>query len=348
MAAALAVAVESTTDLHYLDDGLPGISRKRAGNGFHYFRPDGSRVKDAATLRRIDALAIPPAYETVWICPDPAGHLQATGRDARGRKQYRYHADWIALRDTDKYDRLVAFGAQLPRLRRRVTRDLALPGMPRERVLAAVLRLLDTTLVRVGNPRYARQNKTYGLTTLRRRHVEVRGSRLRFIFTGKSGVQHDVTLQDRQLAGIVRGCAELPGQHLFKYRDAEGEIRDIGSADVNAYLQEVAGATFTAKDFRTWAGNVLALDELRASVAKASEAEPLSEAARKRVVAATIRIVAQRLRNTMAVCRKCYVHPKIVGAFLEDRLAECEHNGRARSGMTMSEMRLLTLLGGLT
>ncbi|WP_458218579.1 DNA topoisomerase IB [Paracidovorax citrulli] len=324
--------------LRYVNDTGPGITRKVSRGKFQYFAPDGKPIKDAQTIARINALVIPPAYEDVWICPDPRGHLQATGRDARGRKQYRYHPAWIALRDENKYDRLLTFGRALPRLRRRARRDLQLSGMPREKVLGAVLLLLDQTLVRIGSRRYARQNRTYGLTTLRRRHVQVRGSRLRFLFTGKSGVEHDVTLRDRQLARIVRDCADLPGQHLFKYRDEDGEIREVGSADVNAYIQEVTGGDFTAKDFRTWAGSVHALAELR----KLPEAG--SETARKRAIASTIKLVARRLRNTVAVCRKCYVHPAVVDAYMEDRMAACEACRRAAATLNIHETRLLTLL----
>ncbi|MBY4899049.1 DNA topoisomerase IB [Cupriavidus sp. AU9028] len=324
--------------LRYVNDTGPGITRKLSRGKFQYFTPDGKPIKDQETIARIHALAIPPAYEDVWICPDPRGHLQATGRDARGRKQYRYHPAWIALRDENKYDRLLTFGRALPRLRRRARRDLQRSGMPREKVLGAVLLLLDQTLVRVGSRRYARQNRTYGLTTLRRRHVQVRGSRLRFMFTGKSGVEHDVTLRDRQLARIVRDCADLPGQHLFKYRDEDGEIREVGSVDVNAYIQEVTGGDFTAKDFRTWAGSVHALAELR----KLPEAG--SDTARKRAIASTIKIVARRLRNTVAVCRKCYVHPAVVDAYMEDRMAACEACRRAAATLSIHETRLLTLL----
>lgn len=321
--------------LHYVDDSGPGISRRRSGKGFSYVGPDGKRV-DAKTLARIHALAIPPAYESVWICPDPCGHLQATGRDARGRKQYRYHADWAVLRDTNKYTRLMAFGAALPRLRGRVSRDLARNGMPREKVLAAVVALLDATLVRVGTPRYAEQNRTYGLTTLRRKHVAVRGSRLRFQFTGKSGVTHDVSVNDARLARVVRNCADLPGQHLFKYKDADGQIREIGSVDVNDYLHEVMGGDFTAKDFRTWAGSVHALALLRKTPAD-------SDTARKKAVVEVIREVARRLRNTMAVCRKCYVHPDVLAAFMTDTL-QALPAPRAAMRLRVDEARLLALL----
>lgn len=324
------------TRLRHVDDTEPGILRKRAGTGFYYVDAAGKRVEDEATLARIHALAIPPAYESVWICADAAGHLQATGRDARGRKQYRYHEDWTALRDTDKYARLLAFGFALPRLRSRIARDLARNGMPREKILAAVVTLLDATLVRVGTPRYAEQNRTYGLTTLKRRHVAVRGSRLRFQFTGKSGVTHDVSVNDARLARIVRNCADLPGQQLFKYKDADGEIRDIGSSDVNAYLQEITNGDFTAKDFRTWAGSVHALALLRKTPAD-------SESARKKAVVAVIKAVAQRLRNTVAVCRKCYVHPDVLAAFMSDSL-DALPGPRAGLRLRADEARLLALL----
>lgn len=321
--------------LHHVDDSEPGIVRRRSGKGFTYAGPDGARV-DEATLARIQALAIPPAYEAVWICTDPDGHLQATGRDARGRKQYLYHPDWAALRDADKYARLTAFGRGLPHLRGRVTRDLARNGLPREKVLAAVVALLDATLVRVGTPRYAEQNRTYGLTTLKRKHVAVRGSRMRFQFIGKSGVTHDVSVNDARLARVVRNCAELPGQRLFKYKDADGQIREIGSADVNTYLQEVTGGDFTAKDFRTWAGSVHALALLRKTPAD-------TDAARKRIVVDVIRTVAQRLRNTVAVCRKCYVHPDVLAAFMANALHALPAP-RAAARLRTDEARLLVLL----
>lgn len=325
--------------LHYVDDSAPGMTRRRRGNGFEYVDARGKRVRDAATLARIAALAIPPAYESVWICADAEGHLQATGRDARGRKQYVYHVDWGALRDTDKYARLPDFGSTLPRLRGRVERDLGHNGMPREKVIAAVVRLLDATLVRVGSPRYARQNRTYGLTTLRRRHVSVRGSRLRLQFTGKSGITHDVSVNDPRVARVVRTCAELPGQCLFKYVDSDGEVREIGSADVNAYLRDVTGGEFTAKDFRTWAGSVQALALLR-KVARESAG---TEAQRRKAVADAIKTVAQRLRNTVAVCRKCYVHPAVIDAFLAGE-PDAAGAGPARAHLRADEARLLRLL----
>lgn len=323
--------------LRHVEDNEPGILRKRAGTGFYYVDANGTRVEDAAKLARIAALAIPPAYESVWICADPLGHLQATGRDARGRKQYRYHDDWTSLRDTDKYARLLAFGYALPRLRGRIARDLRRNGMPREKVLAAVVTLLDATLVRVGTPRYAEENRTYGLTTLRRRHVAVRGSRLRFQFMGKSGITHDVSVNDARLARIVRNCAELPGQRLFKYKDSDGEIHEVGSADVNTYLQEVTSGDFTAKDFRTWAGSVHALALLRKTPAD-------SESARKKAVVAVIKVVAQRLRNTVAVCRKCYVHPDVLAAFMADSLDSIPGPRAGGLRLRADEARLLSLL----
>lgn len=325
--------------LHYVDDSGPGITRRRRGSGFTYIDARGHRVGDAATLARIASLAIPPAYESVWICAHANGHLQATGRDARGRKQYVYHADWGALRDTDKYARLPEFGRALPRLRGRVERDLGRNGMPREKVIAAVVRLLDATLVRVGSPRYAQQNRTYGLTTLRRRHVTVHGSKLRFQFTGKSGITHDVSVNDPRVARVVRTCAELPGQCLFKYVDGDGEVRDIGSADVNAYLREGTGGEFTAKDFRTWAGSVHALALLRQAAGESDGAE----AQRRKAVADAIKTVAQRLRNTVAVCRKCYVHPAVIDTFLAGD-ADFGSTGPARTHLRADEARLLRLL----
>ncbi|PPE74237.1 DNA topoisomerase [Solimonas fluminis] len=296
--------------LRYVDDAGPGIRRRRLRGGFAYDGPDGRRVRDAATLERIRRLAVPPAYTDVWICADAAGHLQASGRDARGRKQYRYHPDWRAVRDADKYGRLLQFGQGLPRLRRRIAADLRRPGLPREKVLAAVLRLMEKTLIRVGNVEYARSNGSYGLTTLRNRHVEVSGPRIRFEFRGKSGVRHASSIEDPRLARLLRRCMELPGQELFQYVDEAGERRPVGSADVNSYLRQIAGSEFTAKDYRTWAGSVLALETLRA------EAGPPTRAR----LADMFRQVAKRLGNTPAVCRKCYVHPAVISSYLEGGL----------------------------
>jgi DNA topoisomerase-1 len=301
--------------LRYSSDARPGITRQRAGRGFSYRGPDGTRIDDPAALERIRALAIPPAWTDVWICPDPAGHIQATGRDARKRKQYRYHARWRTQRDDAKFERLIDFARVLPRIRRRCDRDLARPGLSREKVLAAVVRLLETTLIRVGNDEYARLNRSFGLTTLKSRHVHVRGTSVRFRFRGKSGQQHEVGLRDRRLASIVRRCQDLPGQELFQYVDADGEAHDVASDDVNDYLREISGADITAKGFRTWAGTVLAYRALRALAPETDE-----RAARHNVVEA-VRLTAGRLGNTPAVARKSYVHPAILEAYLDGAIA---------------------------
>lgn len=336
-AAGEARAAAQDAGLRYVDDTMPGILRRRAGpRGFVYL-DDGVRVRHAATLARIRSLGLPPAYESVWICRDPRGHLQATGIDQRGRKQYRYHDAWVALRERDKYARLHAFGMALPRLRAHVARDLRGHPLARDTVLAAVVYLLDQTLVRVGNRRYAHQNRSYGITTLQRRHMKLHGSRLRMQFTGKSGVQHDVVLSDTRLARIVRSCVELPGQQLFKYRDADGITHEVGSTDVNAYLQAVMGSDFTAKDFRTWSGSVLALGCLRKLPGPLAQDR---EAAR--AITAAIREVARQLRNTVAVCRKCYVHPAVLAAYTGGTLVACVLH--RRSGLRQDERRLLTLL----
>ncbi len=304
-------AAAKAVRLRYVSDSMPGIRRKRAGKHFSYVGPDGAPIHDEDELRRIKALAIPPAWTGVWIAPTPHGHIQATGRDAKGRKQYRYHARWRQVRDEAKYERMIAFGEALPRIRARVARDLALPGLPREKVLATVVRLLETTLIRVGNEEYARENRSFGLTTLRNRHVDVAGSTLRFHFRGKSGIVHDVDLRDPRVARIVKRCQDLPGRELFQYVDAEGERHSVDSDDVNEYLREISGQEFTAKDFRTWAGTVLAALALREFESFDSETQ-----ARQNIVRA-IEQVAQRLGNTPAVCRKCYVHPAVLDAYLE-------------------------------
>ena len=305
--------------LSYVCDGTPGIGRRRHGRAFRYVRADGRAVRDPRTLGRIRALALPPAWSQVWICERDDGHLQATGRDARGRKQYRYHARWRELRDDTKYARMIPFARVLPRIRRRVARDLARPGLPREKVLATVVRLLEATRMRIGNEEYARQNASYGLTTLRGRQVQVRGANLRFRFRGKSGVEHALELSDRCLAAIVRRMQDLPGEELFCYTDDAGETRRIESADVNAYLKAISGADFTSKDFRTWAGTVLAARALGALSPGSSHAEA------RRNVAQAIDAVAKALGNTKTVCRKCYVHPAIIDAYLEQRLSGFMH-----------------------
>jgi DNA topoisomerase I len=302
--------------LRYVHDAGPGIRRKSAGKGFSYVGLDGKPLRDPTELRRIKSLAIPPAWTDVWICPSPRGHIQATARDAKGRKQYRYHPRWREVRDETKYGRMIDFGQALPAIRARVEADLTLPGLPREKVLAMVVRLLETTLIRVGNEEYARENRSYGLTTLQTRHVRVDGSHLRFRFRGKSGKQHDIDVADRRLARILRQCQELPGQALFQYRDDDGEYQQVDSGDVNAYLRDISGQDFTAKDFRTWTGTVLAARALHEFERFDSDAQ-----AKKNVVHAIER-VAERLGNTRSVCRKCYVHPAVIDAYLEGSLAE--------------------------
>jgi DNA topoisomerase-1 len=304
--------------LRYVSDASPGIRRKRAGRGFTYVGTDGRRVHDRATLERIRRLAIPPAYTDVWICPAANGHLQATGRDARGRKQYRYHPRWREVRDETKYSRMLAFSAALPRLRTRIEKDLALPGLPRNKVLATVVRLLECTAIRVGNDEYARSNRSFGLTTLRAHHVEISGSTLHFEFRGKSGKMHQVDLSDRRLARIVARCQALPGAELFQYVNEEGERESIGSGDVNEYLREITGEAFTAKDFRTWAGTLQAVAALEAIGPSSTEREA------KAAIVQAIDQVAERLNNTRAVCRKYYVHPAVFESYeagtLHDRL----------------------------
>ncbi len=308
------VASARSAGLRYVHDNRPGIRRVRCGSGFRYLAADGRAVRDAEVLRRIHSLVIPPAWTDVWICPQANGHLQATGRDARARKQYRYHPRWRMVRDETKYDRLIAFGQALPRIRARVDADLAEPGMTRGKVLATVVRLLETTLIRVGNEEYARENDSFGLTTLRNHHVKVEGATVHFAFRGKSGVRHRIDIHDRRLARIVRRCQELPGHELFEYLDENGDAHVVNSADVNDYLHEVAGEEFTAKDFRTWAGTVLAARALQEFEAFDSQAQ-----ARSNVVSA-IEAAAKRLGNTSSVCRKCYVHPAVVAAYLDGSL----------------------------
>jgi DNA topoisomerase-1 len=307
--------------LRYVCDDTPGIRRQRRGKAFRYLHADGRVVRDRHTLGRIRALAIPPAWREVWICVADDGHVQATGRDARGRKQYRYHRRFRELREETKYGRMIAFARALPRIRRRVARDLALPGLPRKKVLAAVVRLLEATRMRVGNEEYARENESFGLTTLREQQVKVRGGTLKFRFRGKSGIEHAIELNDRRLAAIVRRMRDLPGEELFQYVDEDGETRRIESSDVNAYIREAAGDDFTSKDFRTWAGTVLAARALSALSAAESSAQ------RKRNVAQAIEVVAKALGNTKTVCRKCYVHPAVIDCYLDGKLAELMRAG---------------------
>ena len=299
-----------------MDDGEPGCRRRRAGKGFTYVDAGGRRVDDVATLARIRALAIPPAWNDVWICPDPAGHIQATGRDQRGRKQYRYHPAWTACRDEAKFSSLADFARLLPKLRERVEADLGRRGLPLERVVASVVHLLDRTMIRIGNDAYRRENNSFGLTTLRSRHLEIEGANLRFAFKGKSGQEWRLRLSDRRIARVVRAIQELPGQHLFQYLDEDGARREISSHDVNDYIREAIGPQFTSKHFRTWGATVFAVTELAD--------EPLPGPKRAQAVAlnAVLDRVAARLRNTRAVCRRCYVHPAVVDAWLDGRLHE--------------------------
>jgi DNA topoisomerase I len=330
------VAAARAAGLRHVDDTRPGIRRQATGKKirqgkrfipqFFYQDAHGRRLDDPETEERIRKLAIPPAWTDVWICPDPHGHLQATGRDARGRKQYRYHPRWREERDSTKYSRMIAFGQALPQLRRRIAADLHLAGLPRRKVLATVVRLLEATFMRVGNEEYARSNKSFGLTTLKDRHVDIRPSEVRFHFRGKSGVIHDVAVHDRAVARIVRRCRDLPGQELFQYLDQEGKPATIDSADVNDYIREATGHDFTAKDFRTWAGTVLAALALQEVDAAAQLLPPRRrrQGPRKptpRDVSRAIERVAERLGNTPAVCRKCYVHPDVIAAYLDGTLA---------------------------
>ena len=295
--------------LVYVTDRAPGIQRRRRGRGFRYLDQHGHVIRRRADLDRIARLAIPPAWKDVWICPNPRGHLQACGRDARGRKQYRYHAGWRQVRDESKYDQMLAFAMALPVLRRQIAKDLSASGLPRRKVIAAVVQLLEKTLIRVGNDEYARDNNSFGLTTMRNRHVQVSRSTLRFRFRGKGGKSHDIAFNDVRLAGIVRRCQDLPGHELFGYIDDEGKVQDIGSADINDYLREVTGQDFTAKSFRTWAATVLA------ACAFQEFPEYSSNAHAKRNVNQAIEAVAGVLGNTPAICRKSYIHPAIVDAY---------------------------------
>ncbi|XVN19446.1 DNA topoisomerase IB [Pseudomonas corrugata] len=327
-------------DLHYVDDTSPGITRKKLRGKFCYFDPQGQRITDAAQIQRINALAVPPAYTDVWICTDPLGHLQATGRDARGRKQYRYHARWREVRDADKYSRMLEFGRTLPRLRKRLETILATPGFSRDKVMATVITLLDVTLIRVGNSQYARENRSYGLTTLRSKHVEINGSAIAFQFGGKSGVEHQITVKDRRLARIIKRCQEMPGQNLFQYLDENGERHAISSSDINAYLKTLTGAEFTAKDYRTWAGSAAALAGLR-TLRWETETEA------KKHVAEMVRQVARQLGNTPTVCRKCYIHPAVLEGFLLGTLKQLP-KPRARKGLSEEEVGLAMFLQRVT
>jgi DNA topoisomerase I len=335
-----AVASAHAAGLHYVTDESAGIRRRRCGKGWCYYAPNGKRITDEETVRRIRALAIPPAYKSVWISPDPLGHIQATGRDAKGRKQYRYHPRWREVRDAVKYDRMIAFAECLSKIRERCDHDLRKQGMPRERVLALVVKLLEQTQIRVGNEEYARKNQSFGLTTLQSKHVNVEGTAIEFTFRGKSGKHHRVSLRDRRLANVVRRCLEIPGQELFTYVDENGAVHTVSSGDVNEYLRSIAEGEYTAKDFRTWAGTVLAADELR----RCEGCE--NQRVMKRTVTRAIENVSQRLGNTPSVCRKAYVHPAIVDAYLQGTIREIAYD-EAEHGpfeLTASERFTLALL----
>jgi DNA topoisomerase I len=324
------------TVLRHTSDEEPGYSRLRRGKSFSYKGLNGKPLKDATELARIRFLAIPPAYEQVWICADKNGHLQATGCDARGRKQYLYHADWHASQGADKFSRVASFGETLPALRRRLWKDVSLRGLPREKVLAAVCLLLDETLIRVGNEEYAQSNKSFGLTTLRNRHVKVKQAQVKFDFQGKSAVQHSITVTDPALAKVVRQCMDIPGQNLFQFIGEDNEVHHIDSGAVNQYLKTISGTDITAKDFRTWAASVAALGALtKLTFANKTEA--------KRHVSTTIKEVAKRLRNTPAVCRKSYIHPSIIEAFHGNVLSK-PILAKRRAGLRMDEYALLHFL----
>ena len=325
--------------LRYVSDDTPGLRREKAGAGFNYFNSAGRRIRDARVLGRIKSLVIPPAWTKVWICPLPDGHLQATGRDQRGRKQYRYHPRWREVRDDTKYERMVAFAQALPRIRQRTQRDFRRPDLSRLQVLATVVRLLETSLIRVGNEEYAKANHSFGLTTMRDRHVIVRGSRIRFQFRGKSGKYHEVDIQNRRLARAVKDCQDIPGQELFQYYDEKGHRQKVDSSDVNDYLRQMTGQEFTAKDFRTWAGTVLA------ALALYELGKFDSQAAARRNVTQAVESVARRLGNTPAICRKCYIHPAILQAYLAGSTVELGRN-RASRGLRPEEAAVLAFLRG--
>lgn len=328
--------------LVYVNDDMPGITRRKSGKGFSYRGPDGRAITDKAERQRLASLAIPPAYTDVWICPDPRGHIQATGRDDKGRKQYRYHPDFRAVRDSAKYDHMLEFAHVLPQIRERVDQDMSRRGMPAEKVVATVVHLLENTMIRVGNADYVKQNKSHGLTTLRDRHVTFEGNEVRFRFKGKSGKEWKLGLRDRRVARIVRAAQDIPGQHLFQYLDDEGQRQKVTSTEVNAYLREISGRNVTAKDFRTWTGTVLA------ALALMEYEKCDSQAAAKRNIREAIERVASRLGNTPTICRKCYVHPQVIDAYLADELKlelrEEIEDDLHRSGLRPEERQVLEFL----
>jgi DNA topoisomerase-1 len=323
--------------LYYVNDEAPGIVRRRRGKGFSFHHPDGAAV-DADTKAWIESIAIPPAWTDVWICPIRDGHILATGRDAKGRKQYRYHPEWRAVRDSNKYFRLIDFAIALPQMRKTIDAHLTLPGLPREKVLAAVVKLLDETLIRVGNDEYAVLNESYGLTTMQDEHAVIEGATMHFEFTGKSGIEREIDLRDRRLARIVKACQDLPGEELFQYLDDDGTQVDVNSAHVNAYLREVSGASFTAKDFRTWGGTVVAAETLVELGAPADEKE-----AEKQIIVA-VDAAAEKLGNTRAVCRSCYVHPAIPAAHVDGTLLDAWRASRGSTRCRRGERTVLKVL----
>jgi DNA topoisomerase-1 len=319
------MAAAEEAGLLYASDDRPGYTRKPRGKHFDYLDIERKAIRDEQRLLRIKRLAIPPAWVDVWICPSPNGHIQATGRDARGRKQYRYHERWREVRDENKFDRLIQFAKALPNIRRRVAQDLKLAGLPRRKVIATIVRLLERTFIRIGNEEYARENKSFGLTTLKNRHVKVRGAKVRFRFRGKSQRQHEVDVTDRRVAKVIARCQDLPGQDLFQYlEEGDGKVQEVTSGDVNDYLRQIAGEDFTAKDFRTWGGTVLA------AIALSSQQEFQTKKQAKSNIKTAICAVARLLGNTPAVCRKCYVHPVIVQAYL-NRKQIAGLNGAAKT-----------------
>jgi DNA topoisomerase-1 len=339
------IAAAKLAKLRHVGDDMAGITRHKARNGFDYRLPNGEMVRDIETLKRIRSLAIPPAWTAVWICPYPNGHIQAIGRDQRGRKQYRYHPRWREVRDESKYGKMLVFGRALPAIRERVEADLGRRGLPRERVLAAVVRLMEATLFRIGNTEYAKSNKSYGLTTLRDRHVEIDGSNIHLSFRGKHGIRHETDIKDRRLARIVRDCRDLPGYELFQYLDEDGNRQSIDSADVNEYLREISGEDITAKDFRTWAATNLAALALQ-------EFELFdTEAKKKRAVVRAVENVAKHLGNTPAICRRCYIHPAIFDGYLDGTLLTTlkeqtrTYLAENVSGMSAEEAAVAAFLG---
>jgi len=338
-------AAARAAHLRYVSDRRPGIRRVREGDGFAFHDTDGRLITDERVLDRIRKLAIPPAYTDVWICRDPRGHLQAVGRDARGRKQYRYHARWREVRDEAKYGKMLTFGRVLPAIRAQVRHDLALHGLPKRKVLAAVVALLEKTMMRVGNEEYAKQNQSFGLTTLRNRHAVVKGNHLTFDFRGKHGVEHHIDLDDRRLARVVERCRDLPGQDLFQFVDQHGETHGVGSDDVNGYLHEITGEEITAKDFRTWAATNLAAEALAAAEVHDTKTKA------KRALVEAVESVAKRLGNTPAICRKCYIHPAVFEGYLDGSLAEglkaradavLEHDAAGLSSQELAVTRFLS------